>query len=375
MAIAGLMISLISNELTSNSQSIREAQLMDKQKDNQSELNEEAFERQSEFWQQNQSPNALMKQYTGLGASETAALQSILGITPASVPTASSGSAAGGSASAFSTLPQMLEALQSSYNSQFTNANTAAQTENIMLQNKWLPIMYQSTLDSMYGHLQLDFDKLGLDRDIFEKVTLPVANSTLNLNQSQIEVNRQKVHNLCAERLKILQEIDTLKAQETNQFAQAGLAGAQTGLTIQQTELTKQQTLNEEQTTQLKQYENRLKAIDVELSEFTGSNLTLPWQNIGIESGVKTVMNAQTKATHLFEKACDAAYNEANKVLQLRGKAYRAYKKQSEFFKNYKEKSDRRFHSAREKAEKRVYDWIDSWNGYDPFPQPWSEKW
>lgn len=368
MLIAGLMISLMTNEMSSVTQYQKDVDLMEHQKINQEELNVNAFKRESQFWHDNQSPNALMQQYTNLGASPTAALQSILGMSPSAPSPASGGSAAGASASGFSTLPQMLQALQESYNSQYNNANTFANTENIMLQNEWLPIMNQGSLDSMYGHLKLDFDKLGLDRDIFEKVTLPVANSTINLNQSQILLNQQKLHNLCAERLKILQEIETLKAQETNQYAQAGLANAQVGLV-------KQQTLTEEQETQFKTYENRLKAIDVELSEFTGSNLTLPWQNVGLESGVRTSMETQIKLTQSFQKACDAAYNEANKVLQLRGMAYRSYKKQSEFFTNYKEKSNYRWHQLREKAEKKVFDWVDSWDGYDPFPYPWAEKW
>ena len=320
----GLMINLIANELTQSNNANLQSKLMDKQLDNQSQLNEESFNRSAEFWKDNQSPAALMDQYKSLGASETAALQSILGLSPSSPISPTAGTATGANPATMSTLPQMLDSLQNMINSKVGNENTVADTENKILQNMWLPTMNTATLDSMYGHLQIDAKKLGLDRDIFEQVTKPLAQSTINLNSVQIEEKQQNIKNLATQRLQILQQIKTLQAQERNLDTSSDLMAAQRNYTVvqtgqaqAQTGLIQQQTLTEEQETQLKELENRLKSLDVELSEACGSNLTLPWQNVGLESGIRTDLNYQIAKTEAFNQAVDAACNEAKHVLQL----------------------------------------------------------
>ena len=293
---------------------------------------EKDFARQSEFWRNYQSPNALMRQYKNLGASDTAALNSILGGTLSAGPSASSNGAGISPIDFNSTLPQMMQAFQNSINSEFDNQKTLADTENVVLQNEWLPVMNEGTLNNIYGQLNLSRDRLGLDKDIFESVTLPVANSTINKNEAEINKIQNECNKLFQEKLNLIQELENLKATEKQINAQTGLIGAQIENVQASTENLIAGTEQTEENTEAVRLENRLKQIDVELSEYTGVNFTLDFKNIGLESAERAYQNLTENVSNT-RKAVNAGFDSAKAALQNKTEAI----KRSKFVRGFKD--------------------------------------
>lgn len=250
--------------------------------------------RARKFYNDIQSPYALFNQYKQLGASDQAAMMSALGVGSPSysapmASTSSSGvSGVPGSSALQGDVSSILNALQNSANSWFNNQKTAAETEQINIGNQWQSTLNGAEVKKILFDMDLQLKRYGLDRDIYENVTKPTANSLIDLNTQEIKNKQQQWQNMCQEYYNLQAQFHETMAKVRNLDANTILAntqaeytsGALTNKTIAETGYIDQQTMTEEQETILKGYEAQIKGLESRVSGLIGVPITLPMANL-----------------------------------------------------------------------------------------------
>ena len=160
---------------------------------------------QVSYYRNFESPEAKYNQYRDLGASENAALQAVLGVSPSVVtaPTASSGLGAASMANP-SFISGLMDSLLNAAKAPSDIQNTNADTDLKLTNAAYIPRVNQSMIDKSYSDIQTASERLNLDRDILDNVTLPALQSTLDLNRTEILKRR-------AETSEIFKKIDEVE--------------------------------------------------------------------------------------------------------------------------------------------------------------------
>lgn len=228
---------------------------------------------QEDFYLKYESPEAMLNSYKSLGMSENAALQAISGVT-GSIPSG---------ASASTGIPSNPYAGMNSFNDLFnqilSGAKTASEKESVDISNQWQPSLNDANIKSTLGQLDLNWQKFGLDKDLFYKVTVPLANNTVNKTLSEIKAieqsireSEERVNQIIAQSRLIKEQTITEQYKQDNLSSDTVLKQAQT-----LTEGYKQENL--EASTVGQKIQNQLDAISLDMSQQLGMDVRLSFQN------------------------------------------------------------------------------------------------
>lgn len=276
MAVVGLVFSFAKSDMDRQSQIESTFDLQHDAQAFESDQAELGRDWQEQFWKENQSPAALVSQFKNLGASDSAALMSALGVN-SSVPSPSVGS------SSQSSLPFMgnsfadlLNSFQGKMNDFYQNQKTKAEAEKISTETQWMPIVNKFTIDKGIAELDNMKKRLDLDSAVFENVTKPIAQSTIDLNSVEIDKKISETENLKQEWFNLVEQFYNIRSQTTKNYAEANLSNekAATEPYIRQNlSANTNKTYHEGLGVEL---ENSFKRLSLQTSETLGFDVRLP---------------------------------------------------------------------------------------------------
>lgn len=335
--LVGLFLSAVSYFINSGERAKSKQDALDIQHDQQefnAEQAELAYDRQTEFWLEHQSPEAMFNQYRKLGASESASLMSALGVSPSvsQSPMASSGIASGLGAGV-NTISDLFTSITSGFNQYLQGQKAREET-------KWVGSVNEANIKATLSQLELNWVKFGLDKNTFDYISKPLAEMSLDKSRQDIEESKARVDEIGAKILQIEQSIkeskqnvnesiarvDFINAQTTTEgYKQENLA-ADTGLKESQTDLVASQTTGQD-------IENSLQLLSLGLSQSLGFDCRLSWQTQAANA-LQVISNGITTSWFDFKKSVDKTYDGLLTGMEYQDLAHRGVDHVQKFMTN-----------------------------------------
>lgn len=325
---------------------------------------------QEDFYNNYQSPEALFRQYSNMGVNTNAATMAALGVSPsvAQGATASSGANQG--------LGLGVNSVTDLINSMNGSLSNIVNSEKTSEETKWIAPVNDATINATLGQLELNWKKYGLDKDIYQNVTLPVAKATIDKTYTEIDEIKMKTDREFNEILQIQQNIRNLKAQERLTNTQVDETGAHADLLRMQTWTEGYKQMNLNANTRLtnaealgQELENRLKTLDVNLSESLGINVHLDKYVLGAYGAAEAIGDLGEHVGNTFEfndekltqikNGIDRALQAVENTLKNKSIAKRAFNHVGKYFDEAYKGSDRWIRN-RGKGLKALENWINS---------------
>lgn len=277
--VLALIVSAVSYFANQDERRQAKQDALDLQHDQQqfeSDETDEARQWQEDFYLNYQSPEALMDQYRGLGASESASLMSALGVSPSTVQSPQARSGIGtGLGAGVNTMSDLLNSLSGGFN-QFMQGQKAKN------ESEWVGPVNEANIKATLSQLELNWAKFGLDKDIYSNISVPLANMALDKSRQEIDESKARIKEIDSKILQIEQQIreskqnvaesrvrtDLYGEQINTEVAKQENLGADTALKTAQTGLVQSQETGQD-------IENALNALSLEASQACGFDVRL----------------------------------------------------------------------------------------------------
>lgn len=310
---------------------------------------------QEDMYNQYYSPEAMFQQYRNTGLSSNAAAMAASGISGFNGSGASATSGiANNPLSGNNGMSQLMEAITNNIRSSHLNELTDSQKEGQDLSNQWLPTMNAANVHQLENDIWYKRNMFGLSEREFNEVTKPVAQSTIDLNTSEIDKNIQILNNLYQDYLNAKETFHKIQSETRLNNANAERVDTLIPLEAQQMEA---QTTKIKSETESINIENDINRISRNLSQVVGFDVHLDWQNGMIYKNLETGINAGTKVEDWFRIA-KQTLRASKTPLKIKGLAYSSFGKAKDYVsKWYKGETD---WQRREAASlKELEDWIN----------------
>lgn len=327
MLLVGLFVAAVSYFLNSGERARAKMDALELQHDAQqfeSEEADEARQFQEDFFLKYESPEALMSQYRKLGASESASLMSALGVSPSlPSPVKASSSPAGGLGAGVNTMSDLLNSLTGGFNNFMQGQKTQEET-------KWVGAVNEANIKATLGNLEIHWKEFGLQKDTFEKISVPLAQMSYDKSKQEIEESKARIKEIDNKILQIEQQIKESEQNISESNARIDLYNAQTltegfkqeNIAADTALKGSQQSLVESQTTG-QDIENALNQISLDASRAVGFDVRLAADRQvmhGIKVNAQGILSSWKDFSQSVEKTFDGL---------LRGIDYQAISKRA----------------------------------------------
>lgn len=346
--VVSIFVWLLSEAFSSvkqiNAQKASDAAREDTQDFNAQEA-EKDREWQEYMYNQYYSPPAMLDQYKQIGASDAASVMAALGVSP----TAGSGAMASSTPnSPISPLP--INSLGTLFDQLTNGLLNESKTKGQDVSNQWQPTLNQASIDEIYGNLENMRERLKFDKDKFDAVERPMAESLIDKNESDIEEIKAKLNKI-KEEVRLIQkqealvgeQIETEKTVQDVNSAHAAneLAGAYNS--IQSGNRAGQEAYGQE-------LENQMLEISKRVSDIVGFDVRIDPRNQVVYLG-----------TELGRHAKSTLHDNQDKIgRSLKPQAHAAEMLLDEFFQLYDKNLDAASASLnRDKIENDAWDKVD----------------
>lgn len=330
---------MINGYRTSRAQSAADASREDTQ-----DFNAAEAEKQRE-WEENMyntyySPPAMQEQYRSMGASDAAATMAALGVSPTSASGATASSTPNSPIS-----PMGVNSLGQLFESLTKGDLNKSQKEGQDIDNTWKPRINQANIDQIERSLSVMEGQLDLSKAKFSEIEKPMAMSMIDKNQSEIDVNQERMKEIKANVRLLTEKVNTEQAQQGALNAGATASMAQAYKDIQQGDLAGQQARNQE-------IDNEIDEISQEVSDIVGFDVRLDPRNQVVYLGT----GVARKASRDLKEITPSIKNPTTRVRAEFGSMML-----DEFFRLYDRNADSAKHalnrqSIEDRAWKRVED-------------------